>query len=248
MLNYRLHSNLRLKKAKARIRPFVTKTSRVLDIGCGIGIVTECIAKQATQGRVWGVDLSPENIWYAMRTIRLRNLSFLDSDVVTSFDKIERVLDGPVDLITMIDVIEHIPEEGRGAVLHNLRRVAKNDALLILTYPSPQHQQYLREKDPKELQIIDNIISIETLLVEARAAGFFLRHYSLETVWQKNQYVHCIFGDRSLLSGNSATIRNNKNAKRRATSDRIFSTSSIQTPQIRIPNIPGTLMEHILSS
>jgi hypothetical protein len=119
---------------------------------------------------------------------------------VTGFDKVERVLDGPVDLITMIDVIEHIPEEGRGAMLHNLRRVAKNDALLILTYPSPQYQQYLREKDPKELQIIDNIIPIETLLTEARAAGFFLRHYSLETVWQKNQYVHCIFEANTSLA------------------------------------------------
>jgi trans-aconitate 2-methyltransferase len=193
MVNYRLYTNPRLDRAVERISPFVRTESNVLDIGCGIGIVTSKIAARVSRGHVWGVDLGRENIWYASQTIRKANLTFLEADVVTDFEAVRQRLSAKMDVVTMVDVIEHIPVEARPDLLVKIRALCSNDAVLVLTYPSPQYQEFLREHNPKELQIIDNIVLLEELLNEARTAGFSLKHYSLETVWMRDQYVHCVF-------------------------------------------------------
>ncbi len=193
MVSYRLYGNLRLDRAAERILPLVATDSKVLDIGCGIGIVTGKVAARASRGHVWGIDLGHENIWYASQTIRNPNLTFLEADVVSDFEAIRKQLPAKVDVVTMVDVIEHIPAEARPDLLVRIRSLCGNDAVLVLTYPSPQYQEFLREHNPNELQIIDNIVLLEELLNEARMAGFNLKHYSLETVWMRNQYVHCVF-------------------------------------------------------
>jgi trans-aconitate 2-methyltransferase len=192
MVDYRLYGNLRLDRASERILPFVKIDSNVLDIGCGIGMLTSKIAARATRGHVWGIDLGHENVWYANQTIRNANLTFLEADIVTDFEEIRKQLSAKMDIVTMVDVIEHIPIEARADLLAKISSLCNDDAVMVLTYPSPQYQEFLREQNPSELQIIDNIILLEDLLNEARMAGFSLRNYSLETVWMRNQYVHCV--------------------------------------------------------
>jgi trans-aconitate 2-methyltransferase len=194
MVGYRLEPNLRLAKAIERVRPWIRDGSRVLDVGCGIGIVSEQIAKVARHGEVVGIDVSAENIWYARKTITLPNVRFLQADVLMQFHVVQGALSGPVDVVTLIDVIEHIPAEARTTLLQNLRKLMKPTAMLVITYPSPQYQRYLKSHEPEELQIIDNTIEIHDLLHEGRATGFEPFHYSLETVWRTTQYVHCVFG------------------------------------------------------
>ena len=193
MINYRLYGNLRLNRAAERILPFFRTHSKVLDIGCGIGIVTSKVAARASRGHVWGIDLGRENIWYASQTIRNANLTLLEADVVTDFEAIRKQLPAKMDVVTMVDVIEHIPAVARPDLLVKIRALCSDDAVMVLTYPSPQYQEFLREHNPNELQIIDNIVLLEELLNEACIAGFSLKHYSLETVWMRNQYVHCVF-------------------------------------------------------
>jgi trans-aconitate 2-methyltransferase len=62
MVNYRLYGNLRLDRAAERILPFVGTDSKVLDIGCGIGIVTSKVAARASRGHVWGIDMTAQRI------------------------------------------------------------------------------------------------------------------------------------------------------------------------------------------
>jgi trans-aconitate 2-methyltransferase len=112
MVNYRLYGNLRLDRAAERILPFVGRDSKVLDIGCGIGIVTSKVAARASRGHVWGIDLGRENMWYASRTIWNANLTFLEADVVSDFEVVRKQLPAKMDVVTMVDVIEHIPAGG----------------------------------------------------------------------------------------------------------------------------------------
>jgi trans-aconitate 2-methyltransferase len=193
MVNYRLYGNPRLNRAAERILPFIRPESKVLDIGCGIGIVTSKVAGRASRGHVWGIDLGRENIWYANQTIQNANLTLFEGDVVTDFEAIQKQLPAKIDVVTMVDVIEHIPAEARPDLFVKIRALCSDDAVMVLTYPSPQYQEYLREHDPKELQIIDNVVLLEDLVKEAGNAGFSLKHYSLETIWMRNQYVHCVF-------------------------------------------------------
>ena len=72
----------------------------------------------------------------------------------------------------MVDVIEHLPPESYGQLFSNLNQVTSNCAKLILTYPSPEYQLYLQQHDPQELQIIDEVIEIKTLIKFALQSGF----------------------------------------------------------------------------
>jgi hypothetical protein len=78
-------------------------------------------------------------------------------------------------------------------LFENLHTIASSKCMIVLTYPSPQYQTFLATHQPDELQVIDNIVELPDLCREAAQGGFSLQHYSLETVWRCNQYVHCIF-------------------------------------------------------
>lgn len=192
MVQYRLFGNRRIEQAARRIEPYIHQRHRVLDVGCGIGIVTERIGARARGGRVWGIDLSPRNVWYASHTVRKPNVSFFTADVLGDAEQVRGQTGGAFDVITMVDVIEHIPEGDRPGLFAGLRALSAPNAVLVLTYPSPQYQRWLQANRPQELQIIDNVVELPTLLAEAGAAGYGLHHYSLEDVWMRNQYAHCV--------------------------------------------------------
>lgn len=154
--------------------------------------MTERIAARARAGRVWGIDLSPRNVWYASHTVRKSNVSFFTADVLSDAGQIRERTGAAFDVITMVDVVEHIPEADRPALFAGLRALSAPNALLVLTYPSPQYQRWLHDNRPQELQIIDNVVELPALLAETGAAGYGLRHYSLEDVWMRNQYAHCV--------------------------------------------------------
>jgi 2-polyprenyl-3-methyl-5-hydroxy-6-metoxy-1,4-benzoquinol methylase len=197
MVKYRLYGNARIDKAIDRILEYTTKNSKILDIGCGIGIVPEKISKKAKEGHVWGIDISEENIWYSNKTIKRNNTSFLQCDIVTEFKRLKEFLDEKIDILTMVDVIEHIPEKNRVDLFKNIEKLITNSGKVILTYPSPEYQKQLIYKEKDKLQIIDNIIEIDTLIKESSSAGLKLYHYSLESIWRKNDYVHVILEKES---------------------------------------------------
>lgn len=193
MLQYRIEGNLRIDSAIARALPLLTPASHVLEIGCGIGIVAEALAAKARRGRVVAVDTSERNIWYARRTVRNPRIAFHRIDILRQFSELRALLPGPVDLFVLVDVVEHLPAEARATLFHNMSAIAAGDARVLLTYPSPEYQRYLRKEKPEELQIIDHVIELDELRRDAEAAGLRLKHFSLEDVWRPNQYVHCIF-------------------------------------------------------
>jgi trans-aconitate 2-methyltransferase len=216
MLLYRVDGNLRIHKAIERVLPLVTRASHVLEIGCGIGLVAEAIARKASAGKVVAIDISRENIWYARRTVRSPRVSFHRLDISHQFDELRALMRKPFDLLVLVDVIEHVPSHDRRALFEKMGELSAPDARLVLTYPSPQYQQYLARERPQELQIIDNVIELEELMSEASRGGFGLRHFSLEDVWMKNQYVHCVFQKDNAVRysalGNSRRLTNPKRA------------------------------------
>lgn len=200
MLAYRLNGgNERLDRAIERVLSVVRPGDSILDLGCGIGMVPERVsAKLGGEIRYWACDLSTRNIWYAEKTIRARNISFFAADIIHGFDDIVRKVDS-VDVVTMVDVIEHIPEAHHSALFHNISRVTRPGARLVFTYPSPLYQAYLRNERPDALQIVDEVVDFQRLSQYAAERGFTLKHYSLEDVWMRNQYVHVVFENAATL-------------------------------------------------
>lgn len=192
MLGYRISGNPRIERATERVLDFVRPDSHVLDVGCGIGITAERVARQVEGGHVWAFDLSERNIWYARETVNESNLTFFVADVTEDERQIREQLTKPVDVVMLIDAIEHIPKEVHAELFDFFQSIMSDRAFLVLTYPSPQYQRHLKEHDPDELQIIDQVIELDEVLATARPAGFSLKRYSLETIWERNQYVHCV--------------------------------------------------------
>jgi trans-aconitate 2-methyltransferase len=193
MLQYKLHGNPRIDRAVSLIINYVKSDSKILDIGCGIGIVPEQIAAQLKQGRILACDLAENNIKYARNTIDSDKIEFLNVNVVENFAVISNKLSEPVDLVTIVDVIEHLPPNSYEELFANLSGVSSDRARIILTYPSPEYQIYLQQNEPEELQIIDEVVEINFLIDLARKSGFNLEYFSYIDVWQQNQYIHCVF-------------------------------------------------------
>ncbi len=162
MLQYKLYGNPRIDKAVELISGYLTPDSNILDIGCGIGIVPEKLATQLQQGKILACDLGENNINYARKTVDSDKIEFFNVDVVENFEAIREKLAFSVDLVTMVDVIEHLPPDSYDELFNNLSQVTSERAKLILTYPSQEFQAYLRQHQPEELQIIDEVIKVDS--------------------------------------------------------------------------------------
>jgi hypothetical protein len=95
-------------------------------------------------------------------------------------------------VVTLCDVIEHIPENSRLTLLRQLADMGAQDVRILLTFPTKYYQDFLRREHPEELQIIDNSISSERLAQEAAEAGLSMTFFKTIDVWRKVQYVHSI--------------------------------------------------------
>src|SRR5690606_11945384 len=114
-------------------------------------------------------------------------------DVLSSFESLRRRVDRRLDLVTMIDVIEHIPAAARPHLLREVRTLLTAGGVLALTYPSPFYQRYLAEHDPAERQPVDEEIASDVLIAEAANAGLLLHSFALVDMDYTAQYVHCVF-------------------------------------------------------
>ena len=218
MLDYRLYPNIRIKRAIKRVSNYVKEDSKVLDIGCGIGIMAEAIAHSAKKGKVWACDISDQNVWYANQTVDLPNVKFKAIDVLHKFDEVKSWIGSPVDLVVMIDVIEHLPLEEHLLFLRKLRGVMAEDACLILTFPSVGYQQYLHTENRDVLQIVDESIGFSLIAKVAADTGFYIKHFSLEDMWMSNQYTHVVLQTRVDVE----SIAQNKNGLGRKIISRIY--------------------------
>jgi SAM-dependent methyltransferase len=190
--NYAKNGNLRTDKALARILPLVREDSQILEIGCGAGTVTEQIACVAGRGFVSACDISDSAIVLARNRVKATHVQFQAFDVGSQFEQLKAWLPAPVELVVMVDVLEHVPLDQHGKLFQNLAAIMQPESRMVLTFPSANYQSYLRNHRPTELQIIDETIELPHLHEVALKNGFAIKHFSLEDVWLPNQYVHCV--------------------------------------------------------
>jgi len=59
----------------------------------------------------------------------------------------------PYDMITLLDVYEHIPRSEWAQFNAILRAAIADDGTIVVTVPSPLHQNHLLQVNPSGLQI-----------------------------------------------------------------------------------------------
>ena len=204
--NYVERANPRIEKAIERILPLVGEDSAVLEIGCGAGLVAEQIARKAGRGSLWGCDISDKAIAIAKSRVKADNVHFRALDAAAQFAELKSWVPQRLDLVVMVDVIEHLPLESHAAFFRNLADILHSESAVVLTFPSPDYQRYLRDYNPAELQIIDESIELLHLHALAVENGLFVKDYALVDVWLPNQYVHCVLKQHRPIPSETAEL------------------------------------------
>jgi SAM-dependent methyltransferase len=152
---------------------------RILDIGCGAGVMTDFLTRY---GSVTGVDFSRPAIQLAEALSprsRFRAGRIEDLDAEARFD-----------LITLFDVLEHIPRDQRADFLAGVRsRLAEWGSILAST-PHPTNNRWLAEHRPQVLQVVDEPVELADVIEDAGRLGLELVHYrTFDIDWRRHYQV-----------------------------------------------------------
>jgi 2-polyprenyl-3-methyl-5-hydroxy-6-metoxy-1,4-benzoquinol methylase len=100
----------------------IKKNEKVLDVGCGTGVVAQCIAREAG-AMVEAVDIIPESIEHAMKEHPHPNVSYRVEDIT------RRTVTQHYDTVVLSNVLEHL--DVRVEFLKRLIKSASADRYLI---------------------------------------------------------------------------------------------------------------------
>lgn len=151
--------------------------STVLELGCGIGIMSYLLSRKVRKGSVECVDLSSTSIAIAQKKIKKPNVRLVAHDVVNYQPK----LNTP-DFITLFDIIEHIPIERHKELFENIAQVAGLQTQILINIPNPAFLEYDHTHQPEVLQAVDQPIPLDFLskiLMDCGLEVVFFETYSI---------------------------------------------------------------------
>jgi SAM-dependent methyltransferase len=168
----------------------------VLEIGCGIGLLSGLFAKYLDRGKLLSLDISPKAV--AMATARLAkqsNVSFLVSDMSTFRSELA------FDRVVLPDVLEHIPEEHHQALFETIGKHLATDGKVLIHIPDPYALDRLRIESPQLLQIVDQSLAIRPMVERFHATGLVLERYEPYGLWTRDPDYDWIVFSRSRSQG-----------------------------------------------
>ncbi len=177
--------NRRHEAVKALCKRFVPRGSVVLEIGCGVGIVSKFLAKRAK--RVVGVDISEKNIEIAREFAGSPTVHFETLDAVEDAAKLAR--HGAFDVVLMADVIEHIPKSAYPKLFATVEGSLVSTGRVILTFPSPEIQDYMAREKASDVQVIDERVELSDILGVTSLRPLY---FCCCDIFGKNDYVHLV--------------------------------------------------------
>lgn len=162
----------------------VNSKSKILELGCGIGVLSNIILKKVKPTYLESVDLSPKSIELIQNLHKNKNNFFsIAADVVDYRPKGTHF-----DFITLFDVIEHIPLERHPALFENLSNLLTNNSKLLINIPAPNYLKYVREHNPELLQIVDQEIYLDVLAKNIYSNGLEILFFETYSLWNTNDY------------------------------------------------------------
>ncbi len=110
---------------------------RVLDVGCGGGILTESMASRGA--KVKGIDAASGPLQVARLHLHESNLQ-VDYELVTIEQLVERD-EAKFDVITCLEMLEHVPDPG--SIITSCRSLLKDDGHLFMSTINRSPKSYL---------------------------------------------------------------------------------------------------------
>lgn len=162
----------------------------VLEVGCGIGTVSQLIAKKTPKGKVLAVDISEKSVEKAkILWKQFSNLSFEVSDM-SDFTKSGQTF----DYFVFPDVLEHIPIEQHSNLFARIDAHSLEGSVVFIHIPAPRFLQYNISNEPQKLQIIDQPLDTATLVAVLRDNGYYLdRMETYSVFFAEKDYQYFVF-------------------------------------------------------
>ena len=163
---------------------------RVLDVGCGGGILSEALAAAGAQ--VTGIDAATGPLEAAK--LHLYESKQKVDYLLTTIEDLALSLPEPFDVITCLEMLEHVPDPS--SVINSCRKLLKDDGHLFLSTinRSPKSYlfmvigaEYLLRLLPRGTHDYEKFITPAELAAWCRQAGFSLRDLSGMTYNPLNQ-------------------------------------------------------------
>jgi SAM-dependent methyltransferase len=146
-------TNLRhehLKRLVADTLRDTDRSMRILDVGCGSGVMTAFLERF---GVVSGVDYSESAVRLAATMVPRGSFHVGDlADLNLHADAF--------DLITLFDVLEHVPTSQRRSFAQEVGRLLTPRGTLILSTPHPRTSQWMRRERPDLMQVVDEVVEV----------------------------------------------------------------------------------------
>jgi SAM-dependent methyltransferase len=181
-LGYLEHGNPRFDRIRGYLQPLLTRAPQsALDIGCGIGVQTDWLSQHVAH--VVGIDLSP-------RSIQLASALYLRPSFAVCDLTRERLPGGPFDLVTVFDVVEHVPAHERRGMFASIKDVLADDGMLVVNLPS---KLFALQNPIATQQVIDEAVGADELVALASEIGLEPLHLIRYGIEKTNQYVFAAF-------------------------------------------------------
>ena len=127
-----------MKKEFYNIAKLVTQNSKVLDVGCGGGILAEALSKLGA--KVTGIDASEQTIGVAQN-----HSNAVGSDVSYYQTTIEEFIankpEEKFDVITCLEMLEHVPSPGE--IIKTCSTILKDDGDIFFSTINRNPRSYL---------------------------------------------------------------------------------------------------------
>ena len=158
--------------------------SKVLELGCGVGIFTKLLTKKIGKGLIEAVDLSEKSVAVAHDQLKdKKNIHFDVADVVKYTPK-----NSDFDFITLLDVIEHIPLDQHEELFGNLAQICTEKTQIIINIPNPQYIAYARIHHPESLQVLDQEVELFPLMQHCEKHGLEFLYFEKYGIWEEEDY------------------------------------------------------------
>jgi cyclopropane fatty-acyl-phospholipid synthase-like methyltransferase len=163
------------------------ESENILDIGCGIGWSSHEMAMNS-EASVIGIDLSQNSIKAAKSIFKNERLSYDYLDILEE----KTVFNTKFDVITLLDVFEHIPADSRETFYKKLDSLLTAKVKILITCPTIQKLTYLEKNEPQGLQPVDEHIDLNVLTDFAQYIKGDISYFEYKSIWNKYDYFHCL--------------------------------------------------------
>ena len=111
------------------VSKYIKKGSLILDVGCWSGQLLRALKSERKNFHYFGIDVNKDAIGYITKVEPEGNFKLASALDIPYKDKY-------FDIITLFDVLEHIPKKAEMRCLKEIRRVIKKDGVLLISTPA----------------------------------------------------------------------------------------------------------------